>query len=497
MNIKEAKEELKHTADAYLAKDELGEYRIPRVRQRPVFLIGPPGIGKTQIMEQVAKECRIGLVSYTITHHTRQSAVGLPYIREKTFQGKDFSVTEYTMSEILASIYQYMEDTGLKEGILFIDEINCVSETLAPTMLQFLQRKTFGNQAVPEGWLIIAAGNPPEYNKSVREFDMATLDRARCITVEADYRVWKEYAKSRKIHGALMSYLEIRQNNFYRVEADVDGIQYVTARGWEDFSHLLYAYEEKQLPVSDEVVYEYLHHREVAEDVAAYLDLYRKYQDDYGIGEILRGKVKPSVFVRIKGAAFDERLSVVNLLLDGLAAYFRAVFLERRLTDGFFDFLKSYRVGMQQGGEPLLEYESRLCKIEETFQKEDREGFLDREGRFLKKRLISLLKKGKPTQENLSEKEAFDFARNCFEGQKGKLIQAETQAAQALEYAFDFMEEAFGQGEELVVFVTELSVSREAAAFLSENVCERYLVYNRQLLIGSRKQELLSEIRRE
>ena len=256
MNIKEAKEELKHTADAYLAKDELGEYRIPRIRQRPVFLIGPPGIGKTQIMEQVAKECRIGLVSYTITHHTRQSAVGLPYIREKTFQGKDFSVTEYTMSEILASIYQYMEDTGLKEGILFIDEINCVSETLAPTMLQFLQRKTFGNQAVPEGWLIIAAGNPPEYNKSVREFDMATLDRARCITVEADYRVWKEYAKSRKIHGALMSYLEIRQNNFYRVEADVDGIQYVTARGWEDFSHLLYAYEEKQLPVSDEVVYE-------------------------------------------------------------------------------------------------------------------------------------------------------------------------------------------------------------------------------------------------
>ena len=111
--------------------------------------------------------------------------------------------------------------------------------------------------------------------------------------------------------------------------------------------------------------------------------------------------------------------------------------------------------------------------------------------------MISLLKKGKPTQENLSEKEAFDFARNCFEGQKGKLIQAETQAAQALEYAFDFMEEAFGQGEELVVFVTELSVSREAAAFLSENVCERYLVYNRQLLIGSRKQELLSEIRRE
>ena len=55
------------------------------------------------------------------------------------------------MSEIVASIYNQIEETGLKEGILFIDEINCVSETLAPTMLQFLQCKTFGNHRIPEG----------------------------------------------------------------------------------------------------------------------------------------------------------------------------------------------------------------------------------------------------------------------------------------------------------------------------------------------------------
>ena len=112
---------------------------IPSIRQRPILLMGPPGIGKTQVMEQVAKECKVALVSYTITHHTRQSAVGLPFIEEKTYDGKGYSVTEYTMSEIIASVYDKMEETGLREGILFIDEINCVSETLAPTMLQFLQ----------------------------------------------------------------------------------------------------------------------------------------------------------------------------------------------------------------------------------------------------------------------------------------------------------------------------------------------------------------------
>ena len=194
MNIKRAKEEIKDTIEAYLLKDEYGAYEIPSVRQRPVLLIGPPGVGKTQIMEQISRECEIGLVAYTITHHTRQSAIGLPFIVKKEYGGKPYSVTEYTMSEIVASIYNKIEQTGLSEGILFIDEINCVSETLAPAMLQFLQCKTFGNHQIPEGWIIAAAGNPPEYNKSVRDFDVVTLDRIKMIHVEPDYEVWKQYA---------------------------------------------------------------------------------------------------------------------------------------------------------------------------------------------------------------------------------------------------------------------------------------------------------------
>ena len=54
MNIKQAKQEIANTLKAYLKKDALGNYLIPPVRQRPVLLMGPPGIGKTQIMEQIA-----------------------------------------------------------------------------------------------------------------------------------------------------------------------------------------------------------------------------------------------------------------------------------------------------------------------------------------------------------------------------------------------------------------------------------------------------------
>ena len=118
MNIKEAKEQIKNAMTAYFTKDELGEYIIPIEKQRPVFLMGPPGIGKTAIMEQIAGELGVGLVSYSMTHHTRQSALGLPFITRKTYGGTEYDVSEYTMSEIIASVYDMMEDTGVTEGIL-------------------------------------------------------------------------------------------------------------------------------------------------------------------------------------------------------------------------------------------------------------------------------------------------------------------------------------------------------------------------------------------
>lgn len=495
MNIKQAKEEIKHTVMAYLSKDEQGEYRIPVIRQRPILLMGPPGIGKTQIMEQIAMECKIGLVAYTITHHTRQSAVGLPMIKEESFDGTTYPVTEYTMSEIIASIYRKMKKTGQKEGILFIDEINCVSETLAPTMLQFLQCKTFGNQAIPEGWLIVAAGNPPEYNKSVRDFDMVTLDRVRYLNIEADYKVWKEYAREKHLHNAILSYLELRQKNFYRVEADVDGIRFVTARGWEDLSSLMQVYEEMDLLVDESVIREFIHHEDVAEDAAAYFELYRKYRDDYGIADILAGKVRPETFARIYAAAFDERLSVVNLLLDGLSAFFEKVQENKQITDNWYEFLKEYQRRLKEGEVPVDCYqalfEERMAVVEAEKQAE----VCTKAQAARWERIFALWKENVPNG-GLDAKESFTQAKAGFDRQRETLENAEQEAVNALEHAFDFMEQAFENGEEMVVFVTELTLTPEAAMFLSEHTCERYMTYNEQLLIGKRKRELLSELNR-
>ena len=496
MNIKEAKEDIKNTVQAYLKKNRFGQYDIPENHQRPILLMGPPGIGKTQIMEQIARECGIGLVSYTITHHTRQSAVGLPFIKEKTFQGKTRSVTEYTMSEIIAGICEYTEETGKEEGILFIDEINCVSETLAPMMLQFLQCKTFGNQEVPKGWIIVAAGNPPEYNRSVRELDFVTLDRVRRMDVEADLPVFREYARKKNLHPFILSYLELRPGNFYQTENDVDGIQFVTARGWEDLSCLIRVYEELNLPVNESVIHQYLQHREVAMDVAAYYDLYQKYKDSYDISRILTGQVDSGIYSRLFHASFDERLSCVELLCDGLHTYFDKALKSGDITRDTYDHLKKYREGLRNRPADGGLYRLLLEHLKREHAAEEQTGLVPAGQAAYRSELCEILASWTP-DEILSPKEAFTSVKEQFDLQRSREEESVARASAALENAFAFMEDAFQAGEEMVVFVTELTMDPLASRFITENGCERYFKYNQSLHIGSRRAAILADIKKD
>ncbi|MGF0031942.1 ATP-binding protein [Bariatricus sp. SGI.154] len=488
MNIKRAKQEIKDSIEAYLKKDADGEYMIPAIRQRPILLMGPPGIGKTQIMEQIAKECKIGLVSYTITHHTRQSAIGLPFIQKKMYGGREYSVTEYTMSEIIASVYDKIEATGVKEGILFIDEINCVSETLAPTMLQFLQCKMFGNQKVPEGWMIVAAGNPPEYNKSVRDFDIVTLDRIKKIDVEENYEVWKEYAYQVEIHPAILAYLEIRRDYFYRIETTVDGKMFVTARGWEDLSQLLKAYEILGKKADREVVHQYLQHWKVAKDFANYLELYEKYKKDYGLEKIIEGCYRKETLEQLKYASFDERLSVVNMLIGRLGGLFKESFVEDRYVTLIYDYLRQYKES--------LNLEETIRLVEEKYEALRRAEQLTKiEERIWKKTVQTLERYGQMVQkEHLAGEDGFVLVKREFGKETELREQAVEQAAMALDHAFDFMEDAFGDSQEMVAFVTELNTNYYSIQFLKDNDCDKYYRYNKKLLFDEQQQEILKEL---
>ncbi|MCR5403380.1 MAG: AAA family ATPase [Butyrivibrio sp.] len=550
MNINEAKEEVKNAVRAYLEKDDAGQYEIPKERQRPILLMGPPGIGKTAIMEQIAHELSIGLVSYTITHHTRQSAIGLPMISEKEYGGKKYSVTDYTMSEIIGAVYEQIEKTGVKEGILFLDEINCVSETLAPTMLQFLQYKTFGSHRIPDGYIIVTAGNPPQYNKSVREFDIVTLDRVRQINIEEDFDAWKDYAYKTGICGVIMAYLEIKKDNFYSIKTDVGGRSFVTARGWEDLSRVIKVHEKLGIPVDEKLTVQYLQNPEVARDFATYYELYKKYNELYRIPDILDGRF-PEDKKSMKDGSFDEKLSIIGLLVERLMEEFRKyagakaqqkiVFEEIKKLGTYLDAQGEYNNASTSSENELKSALSsqnsqtegngdsvpsggpshfalnngsssdkhlpsgwlldRAAQIEQETSEKAAAGLLSREDERNRRKAVAALRGCAESLKIRGDGDnSFELAKEWFKERESSRQKDIRLTDAHLTNAFAFLDETFGSGDlmsgsqEMVIFLTELSGAYHSLKFVRETGNDAYYRYNRLLLVSDQKQALKEEV---
>ena len=501
MTIQEAKEQIEKSVRIYLMKDEYGNYRIPLERQRPIFLLGAPGIGKTAIMEQIAKELNVSLVTYSMTHHTRQSALGLPFIVSKEYGDEKFDVSRYTMSEIIASIYENMEKSGKKEGILFLDEINCVSETLGPSMLQFLQYKIFGNHRVPRGWVIVTAGNPPEFNRSVREFDVVTMDRLKVLEVEPDYETWKIYAQKKGLHQSILTFLDIKKEDFYQIENTVDGRNYVTARGWEDLSEAITLYEENGFEVDQTLVAQYIRNKRITGEFAAYYELYNKYRTDYKINEILEGTAGHAVNKRAKNASFDERISIMGLLLEAVLPQIRDnIELEDALKElmPHLKEIKAKLIGGAQTGDDARELLSE--KMDEWKANMDRLEAASGLGGAERRKWQYMIRFAREVSQKIrlaaadTGEAAFDVIQTEFASRVAQMREDAKTIGRYLENTFRFAEANFGDGNEMLVLVTELTVNYSSARFIAEHGCDLYYKYNKKFLLYERNRALMDEL---
>ena len=498
MDIAEAKQQVKNTVKAYLAKDDTGLYCISPAEQRPIFLLGAPGIGKTAIMAQVADELGIGLVSYSMTHHTRQSALGLPFIVHRTYRtGDEFDVSEYTMSEIIASVYEFMERSGLDNGILFLDEINCVSETLYPSMLQFLQFKTFGRHRVPNGWIVVCAGNPPEYNKSVHEFDIVTLDRLRKIEVKPSFDAWRAYARDCAVHPAIMTYLSVCPDDFYLVESTPEGKSFVSARSWSELSSLMQLYEQLDLPVDGDVITQYLQHGEIAERFASYYELFKKYRSDYQVDAILAGEVSAEIIERARKAEFDERLALMSLLLDSLATQMRGVRERAGALEIVRDILRDTKTHLEDGSRIQDIVDAHLKDLEIEASKQADNPSTPKETQRLTLSALAQLKEiaafanGAPDSDST---ETFGAIQPVYRSLVEDLQAHAADVSSALDNAFIFISDAFGEDREMLVFVTELTARHDTSQFIARFGSESYHAHSTGLSTDTNRDAINEEI---
>ena len=196
----------------------------------------------------------------------------------------------------------------------------------------------------------------------------------------------------------------------------------------------------------------------------------------------------------------DERLSVLGLILSRVNEELKkAVQWEsymERLQSGLLEFKSLTEAGPEGlDGHQLF---SNVCqKLNLEYTKKKKAELLTWEEDKQYQRLLQAMERFQQALklEGLAGKqEAFLYVKGLFGQENSQFEQQQDKASQTLEYAFDFLEGAFGAGQELVMFITELNSNYYSVKFLQDCSCERYYQYNQELLFDEKRRKLLERL---
>ncbi len=209
------------------------------------MLHGRPGVGKSEIIAQLAAEIGADLHDLRLTTIEPQDLRGLP------FYDHDAGKTIWYRPEDLPD--------GDAPAILFLDELTAAAPSLQPTVYGLLQERRVGRHVLPANVLIVAAGNMVEDGAVAYEMGTALSDRLIHMIVQADAEDWlQNYAASTGIHPSVAAFLKTRPDLFETTEAALrrgDAIA-CTPRSWRrvsDIMHLNPAKSTRQVMVAGTV----------------------------------------------------------------------------------------------------------------------------------------------------------------------------------------------------------------------------------------------------
>lgn len=200
------------------------------------MLHGRPGIGKTEIVRQLAGEIGARLFDLRLTTIEPQDLRGLPYYDH------DARKTVWYRPEDLP-------DDPNTPAILFLDELTAASPYLQPTVYGLLQERRVGAHVLPPSVLIVAAGNTVEDGAIAHEMGTALSDRLIHLHVQASAADWLEsYAIPKGLHPAVTSFLRARPDLLETTEQSLSAGHLVacTPRAWERASDLLRAMPDRR-----------------------------------------------------------------------------------------------------------------------------------------------------------------------------------------------------------------------------------------------------------
>ena len=259
----------------------------------------------------------------------------------------------------------------------------------------------------------------------------------------------------------------------------------------------MYHYEEEKLPVDETLVGQYIRNDKIVREFTAYYDLYNKYKRDYHIEEILKGQASEQSVTRAKAAAFDERLSLLGMLLDRCMAEMKEVVEQAAYLTDTRSLLLVVKNSLEKqdgtDGVGLLE------KLAEQKQKQmyglERSNALSREERRKYKKVLRFLAEAKKEALLLApEEDLFACLKAKFEVEVAAMKEHTMATQSMLHYLFAFVEEAFEQGNEMLILVTELTVNSASSRFLASFGSPDYQRHNQELMLSERQDDIKKKI---
>lgn len=178
---------------------------------RPILIVGPHGVGKSEILEQCARELDLQFISRDLSLMEPPDLVGLPYCNGRQ--------TVYAPPA-------FLPQGG--RGLLVFEELNRCERYLQAPCLQLLTSRCLNDYRLPPGWLPVAAINPSEEEYSVNPLDPALLSRFVQVQVQPDRQEWLEWARQEDLHASVIRYVEDDESVFDSRESNPRAWAYVS-----------------------------------------------------------------------------------------------------------------------------------------------------------------------------------------------------------------------------------------------------------------------------
>lgn len=230
-------------------------------RKVPVFLWGPPGIGKSSVVSQIAKEQGVGYIDLRLSLLDPTDLRGIPF----------FSNDKQSAQWAPPS---FLPDGSEERGILFLDELNTAAPMVQASAYQLILDRKIGEYRLPDGWAIVAAGNRENDRGVVFRMAAPLANRFVHLEMEADVPTWQSWAKARNLDMSIIAFIAHRPDALFTFNTQNDNRSFATPRTWEYVHEILSSTPDDDLmmalisgAIGEELAASFLGFRAVAGDI--------------------------------------------------------------------------------------------------------------------------------------------------------------------------------------------------------------------------------------